>query len=66
MLWHCKRFIIFYQNEKKYSPNLITKALGYMHMFFLRYIIEWDFKKYPKKYSKTSPWEKKAYKNEKK
>ena len=34
--------------KKKYSPNLITKALGYMHMFFLRYIIKWDFKKYPK------------------
>tara|TARA_B100001057_G_scaffold382575_1_gene388621 strand:- start:252 stop:440 length:189 start_codon:yes stop_codon:yes gene_type:complete len=34
MVWHCKKFIIFYQNEKKYPPNLMTKTLGYMHMFF--------------------------------
>ena len=27
MLWHCKKFIIFYQNEKNYSPNFITKTL---------------------------------------
>ena len=33
MLWHCKKFIIFYQNEKNYSPNFITKKLGYFHMF---------------------------------
>ena len=48
MVWHCKRFIIFYQNEKNYPPNLRTKTLGYMHMFFLRYIIKWDYDKYPK------------------
>ena len=48
MVWHCKKFIIFYQNEKNYSPNLRTKTLGYMHMFFLRHIIKWDYDKYPK------------------
>ena len=48
MVWHCKKFIIFYQNEKNYPPNLSTKTLGYLHMFFLRYIIKWDYDKYPK------------------
>ena len=48
MLWHCKKFIIFYQNEKNYPPNLRTKTLGYMHMFFLRHIIKWDYDKYRK------------------
>ena len=48
MIWHCKKFIIFYQNEKNYSPTLMTKTLGYMHMFFLRHIIKWDYDKYPK------------------
>jgi len=48
MVWHCKRFIIFYQNEKNYHPNFMTKTLGYMHMFFLRHIIKWDYDKYPK------------------
>ena len=48
MAWHCKKFIIFYQNEKNYSPNFRTKTLGYMHMFFLRHIIKWDYDKYPK------------------
>ena len=48
MIWHCKKFIIFYQNEKYYSPNLMTNTLGYMHMFFLKHIIKWDYDKYPK------------------
>ena len=48
MVWHCKKFIIFYQNEKNYPPNLMTKTLGYMHLFFLKYIIKWDYDKYPK------------------
>ena len=48
MVWHCKKFIIFYQNEKNYPPNLMTKTLGYIHMFFLRYIIKWDYDKYPR------------------
>ena len=48
MVWHCKKFIIFYQNEKNYPPNLSTKTLGYMHMFFLRHILKWDYDKYPK------------------
>ena len=48
MVWHCKKFIIFYQNEKNYPPNLRTKTLGYMHMFFLRHILKWDYDKYPK------------------
>ena len=48
MVWHCEKFIIFYQNEKNYPPNLRTKTLGYMHMFFLKYIIKWDYDKYPK------------------
>ena len=48
MVWHCKKFIIFYQNEKNYPPNLRTKTLGYMHLFFLRHIIKWDYDKYPK------------------
>ena len=48
MIWHCKKFIILYQNKKNYPPNLMTKTLGYMHMFFLRHIIKWDYEKYPK------------------
>ena len=48
MVWHCKKFIIFYQNEKNYPPNLMTKTLGYMHLFFLRHILKWDYDKYPK------------------
>ena len=48
MVWHCKKFIIFYQNEKNYPPNLRTKTLGKMHMFFLRHILKWDYDKYPK------------------
>ena len=48
MVWHCKKFIIFYQNEKNYPPNLRTKTLGYMHMFFLKHVIRWDYDKYPK------------------
>ena len=48
MVWHCKKFIIFYQNEKNYTPNLRTKTLGYMHLFFLRHILKWDYDKYPK------------------
>ena len=48
MVWHCKKFIIFYQNEKNYPPNLRTKTLGYMHMFFLKPVIKWDYDKYPK------------------
>ena len=48
MVWHCKKFIIFYQNEKNYPPNLRTKTLGYMHLFFLRHILKWDYDKYPK------------------
>ena len=48
MVWHCKKFIIFYQNEKNYTPNLRTKTLGYMHMFFLKHVIKWDYDKYPK------------------
>ena len=48
MVWYCKKFIIFYQNEKNYPPNLRTKTLGYMHMFFLRHVIKWDYDKYPK------------------
>ena len=48
MVWHCKKFIIFYQNEKNYPPDLRTKTLGYMHLFFLRHILKWDYDKYPK------------------
>ena len=48
MVWHCKKFIIFYQNAKNYPPKLMTKTLGYMHLFFLKYIIKWDYDKYPK------------------
>ena len=48
MVWHCKKFIIFYQNEKNFPPNLRTKTLGYMHLFFLRHILKWDYDKYPK------------------
>ena len=48
MVWHCKKFIILYQNEKNYPPNLRTKTLGYMHMFFLKHVIKWDYDKYPK------------------
>lgn len=48
MLWHCKMFIILYRNEKNYHPNLMTKTFGYLHLCFLKYIIKWDYNKYPK------------------
>ena len=37
MLWHCNKFVIFYLNEKKYSPNYKTYIFGSLHFFFLKY-----------------------------
>ena len=48
MLWHCNKFIIFYLNEKKYSPNYKTYIFGSLHLFFLKYILRLNYKKYPK------------------
>ncbi len=48
MLWHCRRFIIFYLNESEYSPNIFTYSLGALHMCFLKYVIRWNYRIYPK------------------
>ena len=48
MLWHCNKFVIFYLNEKKYSPNYKTYIFGSLHFFFLKYILRWNYEKYPK------------------
>ena len=48
MLWHCNKFVIFYLNEKNYSPNYMTYIFGSLHLFFLRYILRWNYEKYPK------------------
>ena len=46
MLWHCNKFVIFYLNEKKYSPNYKTYIFGSLHFFFLKYILRWNYEKY--------------------
>ena len=48
MLWHCNKFVIFYLNEKKYSPNYKTYIFGSLHLFFLKYILRWNYENYPK------------------
>ena len=48
MLWHCNKFIIFYLNEKKYSPNYKTYIFGSLHLFYLKYILRLNYEKYPK------------------
>ena len=44
----CNKFVIFYLNEKKYSPNYKTYIFGSLHFFFLKYILRWNYEKYPK------------------
>tara|TARA_B100000900_G_scaffold174216_1_gene147810 strand:+ start:109 stop:567 length:459 start_codon:yes stop_codon:yes gene_type:complete len=48
MLWHCNKFIIFYLNEKRFKPNIMTYVFGSLHLFFLRYILRWNYEVYPK------------------
>ena len=48
MLWHCNKFTIFYLNEKRFKPNIMTYVFGSLHLFFLRYILRWNYEKYPK------------------
>ena len=48
MLWHCNKFIVFYLNEKRFKPNLLTYVFGSLHLFYLRYILRWNYEIYPK------------------
>ena len=48
MLWHCNKFIVFYLNEKRFKPNVLTYVFGSLHLFYLRYILRWNYKIYPK------------------
>ena len=48
MQWHCNKFEILYLNEKKYFPNYLTYIFGSIHLFFLKYILRWNYEKYPK------------------
>lgn len=48
MLWHCNKFIVFYLNEKRFKPNVLTYVFGSLHLFYLKYILRWNYKIYPK------------------
>ena len=48
MLWHCNKFTIFYLNEKRFKPNVLTYVFGSLHLFYLRYILRWNYEIYPK------------------
>ena len=48
MLWHCYKFIVFYLNEKRFKPNVLTYVFGSLHLFYLRYILRWNYEIYPK------------------
>ena len=48
MLWHCNKFIVFYLNEKRFKPNVLTYVFGSLHLFYLRYILRWNYEIYPK------------------
>ena len=48
MLWHCNKFIVFYLNEKRFKPNVLTYFFGSLHLFYLRYILRWNYEIYPK------------------
>ena len=48
MLWHCNKFIVFYLNEKKFKPNVLTYVFGSLHLFYLKYILRWNYEIYPK------------------
>ena len=47
MLWHCNKFIVFYLNEKRFKPNVLTYVFGSLHLFYLRYILRWNYEIYP-------------------
>ena len=48
MLWHCNKFIVFYLNEKRFKPNVLTYVFGSLHLFYLRYILRWNYEIYPR------------------
>ena len=48
MLWHCNKFIVFYLNEKRFKTNVLTYVFGSLHLFYLRYILRWNYEIYPK------------------
>jgi len=48
MLWHCNKFVVFYLNEKRFKPNVLTYVFGSLHLFYLRYILRWNYEIYPK------------------
>ena len=48
MLWHCNKFIVFYLNEKRFKPNVLTYVFGSLHIFYLKYILRWNYEIYPK------------------
>ena len=48
MLWHCNKFIVFYLNEKRFKPNVLTYVFGSLHLFYLKYILRWNYEIYPK------------------
>ena len=48
MLWHCNKFIVFYLNEKSFKPNVLTYVFGSLHLFYLKYILRWNYEIYPK------------------
>ena len=48
MLWHCNKFVVFYLNEKRFKPNVLTCVFGSLHLFYLRYILRWNYEIYPK------------------
>ena len=55
------------KHEKQHVKDIAKGLLWYDDKYvYYRTSRKKPFKKYSKKYSKTSPWEKKAYKNEKK
>ena len=46
MLWHCNKFIIFYLNEKNIHQTI--KHIFWFFTFFLKYILRWNYERYPK------------------
>ncbi len=48
MLWHYNKFIVFYLNEKRFKPNVLTYVFGSLHLFYLKYILRWNYEIYPK------------------
>ena len=48
MISHCNRFIKVYTNEVKFNPpiSLISPIFGQLHIFWLKYVIKYNVKKY--------------------